>query len=146
MTDFEIYQLAQNIASSITNDLDASRYAELKGSLSVSWISKPKKFNAWAEEFFDFAETQLTTDAFKPVFGDLHPIPFPSSFSKENSVKNIFIASFTWVYFHELGHAAQEHGHVRHIFGGKLKPLKQSRNAMPTLQRKLLALQIGYPT
>jgi len=37
-------------------------------------------------------------------------------FSKEAYHRNIFLASITWVFFHELGHLKQEHGHIRSMF------------------------------
>lgn len=149
MTDSEIYYLAQSIASSITGDLAEGIYKELKGTLSIIWKERPRKFNAWAESkapineppehkiginfelallmyrdaeaFCDFAGSNLATDAFKPLFENSDTIPsLPSGFSKEDCAKNIFIAAFTWVYFHELGHAIQEHGYIRHRFGGQV--------------------------
>lgn len=147
MNDFEIYTLAQEVISSITGDLGNGIYAKLTGNLTISWVDYPKKFNAWAEsksavgtppehkiaifyelarqvykdaeEFCDFAGSELSDDSLKPLFNDSNHIPpLPTNFTKEDCVKNIFMAALTWVYFHELAHANQEHGLIHAAFGG----------------------------
>jgi hypothetical protein len=147
MDDFEIYTLAQEVISSITGDLSNGIYADLTGNLTVSWIDRPRKFNAWAEsnspadmppehkiaifyelarliykdaeEFCDFAGSELSNHSLKPLFNNSSYIPsLPANFTKEDCVKNIFMAALTWVYFHELAHANQEHGVIHENFGG----------------------------
>lgn len=145
MEDIEIYQLAGEVLSMITNDLNESIYSDLNGELSLAW-SETQSINAWAESrgniedppnhkiginyelvrqiyrdiesFCDYLDSNLDKKVFDFWFQD-HEQPvemLPSIFSSEAHRKNMFIAAITWVYFHELGHLRQEHRYIRNHF------------------------------
>lgn len=145
LKDIDIYELAGNILSSITSDLNESIYSELNGKPSLAWSPDPS-VNAWAksegtideppihkicinyelvrqlyrdiEAFCEYLESDLDKGAFDFWFQDFEqPIEMlPSIFTSEAHRKNIFIAAITWVFFHELGHLKQEHGYIRSKF------------------------------
>jgi hypothetical protein len=146
LNDLEIYELAQKILYGINDDFKNGIYSELGGDISLSWIDKPAKFNAWAEScadinnppdhkvvlfyelarliyrdiesFYDFCTRELVQKKYQLLFQHLSPAPFmPADFTKEASINNMFAAALTWVYFHEVGHAAQEHGYVGDVLG-----------------------------
>ncbi|WP_217516138.1 hypothetical protein [Vibrio metschnikovii] len=142
MEDIEIYELAGNVLSAITGDLNEGAYADLGGTITLSWSSVPT-LNAWAESssnideppqhkigihyelvrqiyrdieaFCSYLDRDLDKQVFDFWFQDFEqPIEMlPSIFSSEAHRKNMFIAAITWVYFHELGHLTQEHGFIR---------------------------------
>lgn len=145
MTNIEICDLAVEVISTIANDLQSGIYNDLGGALNVSWVAA-ENFNAWAEspgnlseppehkiclhyelairlykdteEFCDFATTELIDNpaiGFRMMFGSAAPLP--EAFTREDCVRNMFIAALTWVFFHELGHLTQEHGIIRSSFG-----------------------------
>lgn len=145
MNNVEICDLAVNLITTIADDLQDEIYKNLGGTLKVSWV-EAESFNAWAEspcnldappehkiclhyalaiqlykdaeEFCDFATTELIDNpaiGFREMFGDAAPLP--EAFIQEDCVRNMFIAALTWVFFHELGHLAQEHGIIRNSFG-----------------------------
>ncbi|WP_166368364.1 hypothetical protein [Psychromonas sp. SA13A] len=145
MKDLEIYQLAGDVLSSITSDLNEEIYLNLNGKLSLVWSEIPT-VNAWAESlapineppnhkigihyelvrqlyrdieaFCKYLESDLDSKAFDFWFQNLEqPIEMlPSLFSTEAQRKNMFISAITWVFFHELGHLKQEHGYIRSQF------------------------------
>lgn len=145
MEDQEIYQLAENVLSSITWDLNENLYSKIDGTLSLKWRTSPR-VNAWAQslnpineppnheigihyelarqlyrdidKFCDYLESGIDKKAFDFVFQDLEqPIEMlPSLFSSGAHRKNMFIAAITWVFFHELGHLNQEHSYIRNQF------------------------------
>ncbi|BEP42978.1 hypothetical protein [Variovorax sp. V15] len=144
MEDIEIYELASQIIGVITRDLNESTYAKLGGELTVTWHEK-EKFGAFAsilngageppkhcitihyelvrqvwrdaEELCIFLRSipnDSGVDKLYDFYGDRTKLP--KCFNDEELVKNIFIATITWVYFHEVGHLMQEHGVIRAEF------------------------------
>lgn len=141
--DVEIYEIAANVLSSITNDINSSIYAELGGNLSFSWISE-KIVTAWAESpgdpstqpnhkimvsyelarqiyrdiegFYEFATSALLEEPMITIFGNLNPKPQLPDYEKKDILNNMFVGALTWVFFHELGHLSQEHGYIRSTF------------------------------
>lgn len=139
-TDHEIYELANRVLADITQNMTKGIYKKLNGSLSFGWATPPK-FNAWAEsntvvggpphhriilhyelarilyrdaeDFCSFASNAQTKHLIKTTFGDDAADLLPECFTLDDCVNNMFLASLTWVYFHELGHLMQEHGRVR---------------------------------
>ncbi len=72
-----------------------------------------------AEACCDFAENKVEQERLRQLLVSLTEAPaLPTCFSKDASVRNMFIAALTWVYFHELRHLIQEHGYIRKVFGG----------------------------
>lgn len=147
MTDLEIYQLAGHVISSIGEGLQGSIYSDLGGKLSITW-SEEKKVNAWAESignvdevpshtigfhyelvrkiyrdieyYCEYIESEVDQKTFDIWFkGETQPFELLTShFSKEAYLNNIFMGAITWIFFHELGHLQQEHGHIRSVFMG----------------------------
>ena len=144
MTDEDIYQYSANIIGSIVTDLSLGTYAKLGGSLTISWCPEPR-VRAWAEsmggpeeppkhnvvisyelarrfyrdaeDFHDFCGGGHLNGNLAAFFSDFDPKPQLSpNLSREASVQNMFIGAITWVFFHELGHLVQEHGHIRKLF------------------------------
>jgi len=145
LTDFEIYQLAGNVISSITKDIQESFYSDLNGELSIIW-SEEKKINAWAESvgevdkppfhkigfhyelirqiyrdielYSEYIESQVDDSIFDMWFhADAQPYELLTShFAKKAYINNMFMAAITWIFFHELGHLKQEHGYIRHKY------------------------------
>lgn len=142
MEDIEIYELAGNVLSAITGDLNEGAYGNLGGTITLSWSETPT-LNAWAESssnvdeppqhkigihyelvrqvyrdieaFCSYLDSNIDKQVLDFLFQDFEqPIEMlPSIFSSEAHRKNMFIAAITWVYFHELGHLTQEHGYIR---------------------------------
>jgi hypothetical protein len=146
MEDIEIYNMAGQILSDITQDLNEGIYSKLKGSLSLAWSEEPN-FNAWAEaksnigcppqhkiglnyelvrqvyrdveSFCEFSYFELGKEETQQFFAHLNPEPpLPEMFTKKQCCINMFIGAITFVYFHELAHLMQEHGYIRRKFGG----------------------------
>lgn len=140
LTDQEIYALAHGVLTDITEKLADGTYKRLNGSLAFAWSVEPK-FNAWAESstlvdgppqhkivlhyelarilyrdaeaFCSFAVDEQIKNLITKSFGDDAAELLPSCFTINDCIHNMFLASLTWVYFHELGHLMQEHGRVR---------------------------------
>jgi len=145
MEDIEIYQLASQVLSDITRDLNGGIYARLDGELSIKWgtekiygafasspgkTDKPPKHcitmyyefvrQVWrdAEDLCKFLRSipeDTDVDKLYDFYGDR--VKLPRCFNSEEHVKNMFIGAITWVYFHEIGHLMQEHGVIRNEFG-----------------------------
>lgn len=144
MEDSEIIELACDVFSKITDDLNAGVYTELGGNLSVRW-SEDKCFYAWAAVGSTVKEPPehyigLTYDTVLLLYRDieiyckyvehgidknilnslLQDFSYPQDLYLEDSVenchKNMFISALTWIFFHELGHLVQEHGHIRDMY------------------------------
>ncbi|MBK9160276.1 MAG: hypothetical protein IPM27_01680 [Nitrosomonadales bacterium] len=141
MEDIEIYELGCNVLSTLNRELGEGIYAEVKGELAIQWgydpifgayasscgsIDQPPQHcvtirfefirQMWrdAENFCDFLNAipaGSDTDRLYDFYGDSAKLP--SCFSKEEQIKNLFMAALTWVYFHEIGHLMQEHGVIR---------------------------------
>ena len=147
MTNYEIYDLAGNVISSIANDLQNGIYDKLNGELSIIW-SEERSVNAWAESSNDinkpachkigftyelvrqiyrdiesyckYIECNIDNKLFETLFqDDAQPLNLLAThFSKEAYTSNMFIGAITWIFFHELGHLNQEHGYIRNVLNG----------------------------
>ncbi|KXV61813.1 hypothetical protein AD948_00400 [Acetobacter senegalensis] len=143
MEDAEIYELAGEVLSRITNNINDTVYAPLGGKLSISWSEK-EIYGAYAsslsqsdkppqhsitiyyefvrqvwrdiENFCEFLRSRPEGDFTPYEFYD-NPSKLPRCFNEDEHVRNMFVAAITWVYFHELGHLMQEHGIIRHEWG-----------------------------
>lgn len=142
----DICNLAHDVLSGITRDMNDEHYKDPASSLTFAW-SHQAGFAAWAEsnsspgqppihkiclsydlavciyrdaeDFYQFATFKDELDlaiigAFEKLLGK-HPC-IPQGFDRAAAVTNMFIAGLTWVYFHELGHLAQEHGYIRNLY------------------------------
>ncbi|TAL52256.1 MAG: hypothetical protein EPN89_02265 [Methylovulum sp.] len=147
LKDLDIYDKATIVLSSITKDLADSVYAELGGTLNFAWSIEPR-VSAWAESDNDpdsapkhrvvmcyelarqlyrdvekyhlFGESDLLEEPYKTFFKAFkYPPVFQNHIDKLDSIWNMFIGALTWVFFHEIGHLAQEHGYIRNKFGGQ---------------------------
>lgn len=144
MEDIEIYELASRVLSDITHDLNESTYVKLGGELTFHWRTE-KIFGAFASTLSEVGEPpkhRITmhyefvrqvwrdaedlckflrsipedsgTDKLYDFYGDR--IKLPKCFNDQELVQNMFVATITWVYFHEIGHLMQEHGVIRAEF------------------------------
>ncbi len=145
MEDKDIYELGCNVLTTLNRELGESIYAKLQGELKLHWNSDPI-FSAYAsssgpvdqppqhcvtihyefvrqiwrdaEDFCNFLNaipSESDVDKLYDFYDDTAKLP--SCFSKEEQIKNLFLAALTWVYFHEIGHLMQEHGHIRSKHG-----------------------------
>lgn len=141
MEDTEIYELGCSLLTTLNKELGEGFYAKLEGELAIQWGSDPI-FGAYASSrgpvdeppqhcvtiryefirqmwrdaedfchFLNIIPAGSDTDRLYDLFGDNAKLP--SCFSKEDQIKNLFMAALTWVYFHEIGHLMQEHGYIR---------------------------------
>ena len=145
MEDIKIYELASLVLGDITRDLNESTYVKLGGELTIHWrtekifgafastlseIGTPPKHRitiyyelvrqVWrdAEDLCNFLRIipqDSDVDKLYDFYGDR--IKLPKCFDSQTLVKNMFVATITWVYFHEIGHLMQEHGVIRAEFG-----------------------------
>ncbi|WP_332771618.1 hypothetical protein [Pseudomonas sp. ESBL1] len=174
LTDPEVYELAHVVLSQITDEINDEHYAPSGGLLSLSW-SAAQGFNAWAESdtieggppqhkivlhyelarllyrdaegFCKFASEKHTQDWLKEAFNDTIYPGLPAIFTREDCVRNMFFASLTWVYFHELGHLAQEHGFVRKASrNDPVQRIIQELDASGALPLKGRAAEISHVT
>jgi hypothetical protein len=140
----EIIDLACEVFSKITGDLNDGIYKDLNGNLSVKW-STNRSFYACAsvsssveepplhhieltydtatllyrdiEDYYEYIEFGADNDKFDFWFeGFDYPKSLSSESQKEHCCKNMFISGLTWILFHELGHLVQEHGHIRKLY------------------------------
>ena len=145
MDDIEIYELASRVLGGITNDLNEGTYVKLGGELTFHWRTE-KIFGAFAStlseagkppnhritmhyefvrqlwrdaedlcKFLRSIPKDSDTDKLCDFYGDR--IKLPKCFNDQELVQNMFVATITWVYFHEIGHLMQEHGVIRAEFG-----------------------------
>lgn len=139
--DQDIYAYAMEVISNITNDVVNAKYSAPGAALSVRW-SEAEEFNAsaplppvvehppehvivinyaLAKQLYRDAENFVKFTENPKTLGFVNKFPkeymyqplLPAEFSRDNCIKNIFLASLTWIYFHELSHLNQEHGVVR---------------------------------
>ena len=144
MEDIEIYELAEGVLYSITTDMNESNYKKLNGKLSL-FFSIEKRSSAWAsskssinenphheivfcyelvrklyrdcEDYYMFATNAMLEEPFPSIFKMFeHGPELPGYIKKDDIIRNMFLGSLTWVYFHELGHLMQEHGYIRDKF------------------------------
>lgn len=140
----EITALATSILGDLVSEISEARYAPLSGSLTIGW-STENEFNAsayssiqpvdgpehkivinyelaiqlyrYAEGFYDFTQNAEFKE-FSHRNPRYFPLPIiPSSTPKDACINNMFFGSLTWILFHELGHAIQEHGFIRKKYG-----------------------------
>lgn len=134
----EICDLAAAALGGIVRDLNDSWYKDVGGKLQLKWSEK--KGFAYAESdrttstapdhsitihydflvelyrrserFYKFRESDRGIAA-----ADLIATSIPryecTHFCEQDFVRNMFMGSLTWVFFHEIGHLVQEHGAVK---------------------------------
>lgn len=151
ISEIELYDRANQLLSDITEDLNKTVYQPLEGKLTLKWNTK-EVFQASAsslgkvnepplheicisyklvyELYKDCLKYQLFSENIeihervKELLDKIIEIPMlPTCFTNDESVMNMFMASLTWVYFHELGHLYQEHGYIREQFGQRANSL-----------------------
>ena len=145
MTDIEINELSIEVITSIAEDLRVAYYDKVGGTHTIEW-GVEQSINAYAdsnsnpesspnhkiiinyellraiyrdiETYCYYIENNVDSEVFENLCGkDMQPKDLLTNyFSKESYHRNIFLASITWVFFHELGHLKQEHGYVRSMF------------------------------
>lgn len=144
MNEEDVNNLAFQVLSSITRDLNQEIYSKLGGKLKLTWSSEPG-FQAYASSpseidnppehticfhyelvtqlYADIKKFEYFADNFhiqkdiKKILDSIIEIPiFPKSINKDDAITNMFISCLTWIYFHELGHLYQEHGYIRKKF------------------------------
>jgi hypothetical protein len=136
----EIIALATDILGNLVNEISEAQYLPIAGHLTIGW-STENEFNAsvyssiqpndgpehnivinyelavqlyrYAEDFYEFTqEVQLKKDL--QQLPSIFPLQLiPTSTPKNACINNMFFGSLTWVLYHELGHAVQEHGIIR---------------------------------
>jgi len=144
LEDTEIIELASDVFSKITDDLNDGLYKELKGNISIRWGTK-RCFSAYAavgssvedppkhyigltydtaimlyrdiEDYYGYIEYGADNDKFDIMLkGYDYPKELSPEPQKEYCCKNMFISGLTWIFFHELGHLVQEHGYIRTLY------------------------------
>lgn len=146
LSELEVYQLASDVINSISDDLNRTIYSKLGGKLSISWRENIS-FNASAQilnklseapnhritinyglvkelyrdvvQYHEFAENINYQPAILSLLNSISEMPMlPECFNKKDSINNMFMASLTFIFFHEVGHLMQQHGRVRANFLG----------------------------
>lgn len=144
MKDDEIIEFSCDVFLKISNDLNEGIYKGLNGSLSILWDTK-RLFYACAmvnssteeppkhyikitydtaimlyrdiENYYEYISYGADNDKFDFWFKDFnYPKTLSSESQKKNCCKNMLISGLTWIFFHELGHLLQEHGHIRTLY------------------------------
>lgn len=144
LSEPEVYQLAGNVINSICRDLNETIYKEMGGKLSIAW-REGESFNASAKilnnlseppnhqiilnyylvkelyrdvvAYHEFAENIHYHPDILKVLNSLSHMPLlPEDFTLKDNINNMFMASLTFVFFHELGHLMQQHARIRAIF------------------------------
>lgn len=147
LTETEVYQLADNVVNSICSDLNNTIYKKLGGKLSIVWNTE-ERFNASAKilneasdppnhritlyyflvkelyrdtvNYHEFAENIHYQPSILAFLNSISEMPMlPEIFIKKDSINNMFMASLTFVLFHELGHLMQQHGRIRASLSGQ---------------------------
>ena len=152
MTNIEIIELSTEVITSIAEDLRVAYYNKVGGTLTIEW-GVEKKINAYAvsnsnpesspnhkiiinyellcaiyrdiEKYCYYIENNADSELFENLCKkDMQAKDLLTNyFSKEAYHRNIFLASITWVFFHELGHLKQEHGCIRSMFNEQVVTL-----------------------
>lgn len=146
LNEQEVYLLAGEVISNICRDLNETIYQEIGGKLSIVW-REDESFNASAKILNRLTDPPnhiifLNYYLVKELYGDvvayhefvenIHYHPdilavlntiseeplLPESFIKKDNINNMFMASLTFVFFHELGHLMQQHARIRAVFLG----------------------------
>lgn len=67
--------------------------------------------------YHEFAENIHYHPHILELLNSLSEMPLlPEAFTKKDNINNMFMASLTFVFFHELGHLMQQHGRIRATF------------------------------
>ena len=140
-TDIEVNNLASVVLRDLTEEFSEAVYSPISGKLTSTWSTK-KGFNAeafskkhpsagpehtividytiatelyrYAEKLSKFTRSEKLKKFLETQPNDYMPLPLiPKSTPGDSFVNNIFLAALTWIFFHELGHAAQDHGLIR---------------------------------
>ncbi|KTB94316.1 hypothetical protein AO073_07545 [Pseudomonas syringae ICMP 11293] len=140
-TDIEIIEHATAILRDLTAEISEAQYSPKSGKLKIIW-STDKKFNAGAysaihpsagpehkivinytiaielyrytEKLLKFTQSNELKNYLEDSPEDYMPLPLiPASTPGNQFINNMFMGALTWVFFHELGHAAQDHGAIR---------------------------------
>ncbi|UZE14544.1 hypothetical protein [Pseudomonas sp. B21-053] len=140
-TDIEINEHATAILRDVTEEISEALYSPKSGKLTIAW-STDKEFNAgaysaihpsagpehkivinytiaielyrYAEKLFKFTQSDKLKNYLERYPEDYMPLPLiPLSTPGSQFINNMFMGALTWVFFHELGHAAQDHGVIR---------------------------------
>lgn len=148
LTEREVYDLSTNLITNISKDLNQSIYSKLGGKLSIAW-REDLSFNASAKllnklsdppdhkiilnyylvkelykdviHYHEFAENIDFQPTILSLLNSISEMPMlPKCFNKKESINNMFMASLTFIFFHELGHLMQQHGRVRALFAEHL--------------------------
>lgn len=152
MTNIEIIELSTKVITSIAEDLRVTYYNKVGGTLTIEW-GVEKIINAYAasnsnpesspdhkiiinyellctiyrdvEKYCYYIENNVDSKLFENLCKkEMQPKDLLTNyFSKEAYHRNIFLASITWVFFHELGHLKQEHGWIRDMFNKQVVTL-----------------------
>ena len=142
----QIIELSAVIMEEIAQRLNNTWYQKLQGRIQIRWTNKPAYnawalSNSAVNEppdhtivlthnlaltiyedamhYCRIAQSELIKPHFKPIFGKTfkgEETTLPIEFDVEDCQHIMFVAAFTWVIFHELGHLTQEHGVIRRRF------------------------------
>jgi hypothetical protein len=145
MNHEEAIALAAETFSALVRDISGLHYTEDGASLSWNWIVDPEKdglarahslglprqppqhmiriYHQFVIDLYEdassycrFAENELGTDRLSQLYPDFDPRPsLPEGMDLNVAIHNMFMASLTWVFFHELGHCSQEHESIRRM-------------------------------
>lgn len=144
LSEQEVYQLAGTVINSICIDMNETIYKKLGGRLSIVWKTD-ESFNASAKILNDLSDPPnhqislnyyLVKELYRDVVAyhefaeNIHYHPdilqvlnsiseapmLPEDFNKKDNINNMFMASLTFIFFHELGHLMQQHGRIRAVF------------------------------
>lgn len=143
MNHEEVIELAAETLSALVREFSGLYYTEDGASLSWAWIIYPDRdglARAYSQglpgqppqhriliyhqfvidlyedacSFCRFAENGLSAERLSQLYPDFDPRPsFPAGMDLSVAIHNMFMASLTWVFFHELGHCSQEHIFIR---------------------------------
>jgi hypothetical protein len=148
MEDHKIVELAVHVLSLIESDLNSDEqfYKGFGGTIELRWSDK-KAFYADAqtashpseiakhfvgltyetvilmyrdiENYHKYISSSVDNSYFDEVFkGYEYPKALNTVITEEESVRAMFISGITWIFFHEVGHLIQEHGHIRQFYRG----------------------------
>jgi hypothetical protein len=136
-----VLEKAHNALSGLVDDFLESTYLPLKGSLVFTWsdnlqigaraysrgsineppchkitISHQLAIDLYrdAESCCGFMRSEHYQESLQATFPELSTIfATLNSMEKHVATNNMFMASLTWVFFHEIGHCMQEHKYIR---------------------------------
>ena len=136
-----VLEAAHNALSGVVNDFLESTYLQLKGSLGFTWSDNPtigaraysrgginepphheitishklaRDLYRDAESCYGFMRSEHHQESLQAMFPELSTtLATLNSMERKVAINNMFMASLTWVFFHELGHCMQEHKYIR---------------------------------